>query len=94
MHAPQATPPLHLLRIHELGLGNIPTLCDLALPPDSHSEMQTGGEAEATSLLGSFLANRGRGYQRAMSSPLSAWDTCSRLSAHFAWGTLSLRQTY
>ena len=29
-----------------------------------------------------------------MSSPVTAWDGCSRLSAHLAWGNLSVRQVY
>ena len=27
-----------------------------------------------------------------MFSPLTAWDACSRLSPHLAWGSLSLRE--
>jgi deoxyribodipyrimidine photo-lyase len=29
-----------------------------------------------------------------MSTPVEAYDACSRLSPHFAWGTLSLREVY
>ncbi|MFW5641518.1 MAG: FAD-binding domain-containing protein, partial [Roseicyclus sp.] len=51
-----------------------------------------GGRAEAERLLGSFLAERGRDYRRAMSSPLGGETACSRLSPHLAWGTISGRE--
>lgn len=50
-----------------------------------------GGETAARSVLDSFLAQRGRDYMWAMSSPLTAEDACSRLSAPLAFGTVSLR---
>ncbi|MFP4361591.1 MAG: FAD-binding domain-containing protein, partial [Alphaproteobacteria bacterium] len=31
-------------------------------------------------------------YRRAMATPVEAFDACSRLSPHLAWGTLSLRE--
>ncbi len=55
-------------------------------------QRQHGGRAPALALLDSFLAWRGQHYRVEMSSPLSAADACSRLSAHFAWGTLSIRE--
>jgi deoxyribodipyrimidine photo-lyase len=42
--------------------------------------------------LNSFLAERGRGYAKGLSSPLTAPHCCSRLSPHLAFGTLSLRE--
>ncbi|MEM1027033.1 MAG: FAD-binding domain-containing protein, partial [Planctomycetota bacterium] len=53
-----------------------------------------GGADEAHGLLNSFLYERGEDYTRAMSSPVDGWDACSRLSPHFAHGTLSVRQAY
>ncbi len=53
---------------------------------------QRGGRAQALALLDSFLNQRGRTYRRAMSSPLSAEQACSRLSAHLAMGCLSMRE--
>ncbi len=54
---------------------------------------QRGGRPEALALLDSFLAGRGHDYRRAMSSPLSAEQACSRLSPYLALGVLSLRET-
>ena len=54
---------------------------------------QRGGRLQALSLLGSFLTERGIDYRRAMSSPLSATEACSRLSPYLAFGVLSMRET-
>ncbi|MHC4940520.1 MAG: deoxyribodipyrimidine photolyase, partial [Planctomycetota bacterium] len=53
---------------------------------------QQGGEREAHRILDSFLHDRGRHYRKEMSSPRTAWDSCSRLSPHLAYGTISTRQ--
>ena len=44
------------------------------------------------SLLGGFLTERGQTYRRDMSSPLTGEWACSRLSPHFSFGTLSIRE--
>lgn len=51
-----------------------------------------GGRAEAARLLHSFLESRGKDYTREMSSPLTAFDACSRLSPYIAWGQLSITE--
>ena len=68
----------------------------LADPSDAGcdaAQRQPGGREAALALLASFLAGRGRDYRRAMSSPLTAADACSRLSPHLAWGSVSIRET-
>jgi deoxyribodipyrimidine photo-lyase len=72
--------------------GKIPDARDLRLPADPCPGRQTGGRGAGLALLDSFLDLRGRDYRRAMSSPLSGADACSRLSPHLAWGTLSPRE--
>ena len=94
MRAPLAATPRRILPVSEIDLGPIPSHRDLGLNPSTRREMHPGGEQEARHLLASFLSERGAGYQRAMSSPLSAWETCSRLSTHLAWGIISLRSVY
>ncbi len=65
------------------------------LPPANPSiQVQRGGEAAAHELLDSFLARRGERYHLKMSSPLTAEESCSRLSPHLAWGTISVRQVF
>jgi deoxyribodipyrimidine photo-lyase len=49
------------------------------------------GERLGHETLQSFLRHRGVNYMREMSSPLSAEQSCSRLSTHLIYGTLSLR---
>ncbi|WP_420550856.1 FAD-binding domain-containing protein [Litorivicinus lipolyticus] len=66
---------------------------DLPMSERTPCRVQRGGSAAGTRALDSFLAERGRDYTRAMSSPLSAGRACSRLSPHLALGTLSLRAT-
>jgi deoxyribodipyrimidine photo-lyase len=72
------------------------TAFDPTLPPDSCPDpcpgRQPGGRPAGLALLDSFLATRGRDYRRAMSAPAPAFDACSRLSPHLAWGTLSTRE--
>lgn len=72
--------------------GPIPIAKDLNLVPDGARERQVGGRAAAADVLSSFLTARGRTYRRAMSSPLAGANTCSRLSPHLAWGSLSMRE--
>ncbi len=53
---------------------------------------QRGGRAVALADLHSFFNERGQHYRFEMSSPLSAAGACSRISAHLAYGTLSVRE--
>ncbi len=55
---------------------------------------QDGGRAAGLGLLNTFFGPRGRDYRRAMATPVDAFDACSRLSPHLAWGTLSIREVY
>jgi deoxyribodipyrimidine photo-lyase len=68
----------------------LPTLRELGLPA-LDAALPPGGERAAWATLDSFLDGRGRDYRRAMSSPLTATEGCSRLSAHLAFGTISMR---
>ena len=74
--------------------GPLPTCADLDLSLDGVHTLQDGGEAAAHRTLRSFLHRRGRHYPAEMSSPQTAFRSCSRLSPHLAWGTLSLRTVY
>ena len=62
------------------------------VPSDSHPLFTPGGERVARRTLAAFLRDRGVDYRRAMSSPLTAPSSCSRISEHLAIGTLSIRQ--
>ena len=72
----------------------LPSFEELGLEDDGASYIQVGGRSEGLKLLDSFLNQRGEGYTKEMSSPVTAFDTCSRLSAHLAFGTLSIREVF
>ncbi|MFM7052810.1 MAG: hypothetical protein ACKOYN_11885 [Planctomycetota bacterium] len=68
---------------------------ELAIGADSRAALrQRGGSDEALRCLRSFLLERGRDYRSTMGSPVHAWESCSRLSPHLAWGTMSVRRAY
>ena len=76
-----------------VAMEDLPTLNRLGLQAET-KVVQAGTEASAWAELDGFLDGRGRDYQRAMSSPLSAADACSRLSPHLAFGTISMRKVH
>jgi deoxyribodipyrimidine photo-lyase len=90
MNAPEA-PQVH-------GFKAVPGLLPAPLPswealglPRSSAPVPEAGESVAWACLDSFLHARGSGYRRSISSPLTAETGCSRLSAHLAFGTISMR---
>lgn len=60
----------------------------------SPDNLQMGGEVAAHETLKSFFQDRGHNYHREMSSPATAWQGCSRMSPHLAWGTISIAHVY
>ena len=70
----------------------IPLPEEIGLKNDGIEIYQKGGRKEGLLLLNSFLNERGKDYSKEMSSPLTACDSCSRLSAHIAFGTISMRE--
>lgn len=72
----------------------LPTAEQLGLQPDDCAWRQKGGRQAALQQLHSFLNLRGQGYTKEMSSPVTAYESCSRLSPHLAFGTISMREVY
>jgi len=70
-----------------------PTLRDLGLVSPV-APIPPAGEQAAWATLESFLSGRGQDYRRAMSSPISAAQGCSRLSAYLAFGAISMRSVH
>jgi len=71
------------------------TLPKLDLPlleNDENDYLQQGGRSQALQCFSSFLQERGKHYSYNMSSPLTAFSSCSRLSPHITFGTVSLRE--
>ena len=79
-----------------LGLGGAltPERFGHPLPPEQAELRQPVYEAAARATLESFLYERGACYSAGISSPNTAFTCGSRLSVHFAWGTLTGRQAY
>jgi deoxyribodipyrimidine photo-lyase len=65
----------------------------LGLPADT-KDRQPGGTRAAHAVLDDFLTRRGRTYAGGISSPVTAATSCSRLSAHLAFGSLSMRRVW
>lgn len=70
----------------------IPTFSEIGISADPCPYRQPGGQTAALATLESFLCERGREYRSQMSSPVTAFDACSRLSPHLTWGTISMRE--
>ena len=64
------------------------------LADDGLVRRQRGGEPDAKRVLLSFLKDRCSDYMRGLSSPVTAWDACSRISPYLTYGNLSLREVY
>lgn len=92
MGAPLSPPPPQLPPLPGIEPGIIPTATELALAPDPCPQRQHGGRRRGLERLESFLTARGEAYHAEMSSPLTAYESCSRLSPHLAYGTLSMRE--
>ncbi|NBW39532.1 hypothetical protein EBR25_00870 [bacterium] len=92
LDAPKSIPLPSLLR-EEIGKRKIPdTPARVGLPQTPNGARLKVSENDAQSTLQSFLFSRGREYRYRISSPVTAMTAGSRLSAHLAWGTISLRQ--
>jgi deoxyribodipyrimidine photo-lyase len=73
---------------------DIATLAGLEQLPNGRADIQRGGMRAASATLDSFLSERGVNYRKEMSSPVTAWTSCSRLSPHLAWGTISMKDAF
>jgi len=86
-------PPKKLKKIN-LKSEIIPTPKDIGFDNSYSFDIQKGGRKSGQKLLDSFLKIRSKNYSKEMSSPLTAFDSCSRLSAHLSFGTLSIKEVF
>ena len=70
----------------------LPTWRQLGMREDPCPGRQKGGRKLALKLLQSFLYERGQDYRVAMSSPVTGFEQCSRLSPYLAYGCISMRE--
>jgi deoxyribodipyrimidine photo-lyase len=97
MHGPVLPAPAQVPWLAAQALGGLPTCseisaADLQLHGPDKPQRKRGGRALALAELHTFLQQRGRTYRFDMSSPVTAPESCSRISAQLAWGTLSIRE--
>ncbi|TMS83055.1 deoxyribodipyrimidine photo-lyase [Pseudoalteromonas sp. S554] len=92
MQAPLAIP--NWKKVNSVKLKNYknPKLPETYTQDDDN--FQQGGPLHAREVLQSFFTQRGKGYQKGISSPSLSRTHCSRLSPYLAWGNISLRQVY
>jgi deoxyribodipyrimidine photo-lyase len=93
MKQPLIDKPLTLQAIDEPTY-SLPSYLELGLNKYGAHDLQKGGRIEGLRVLHSFLYERGESYTKEMSSPVTAFESCSRLSAHLAFGTLSMREVF
>ncbi|KAI7842208.1 hypothetical protein COHA_004121 [Chlorella ohadii] len=94
MEQPLVPAPAKLKFASGLDAGRLMSAAELGVAGDPKPEAMKGGEIRARELLDSFLGGRAAGYSTNMSSPVTAWEGCSRLSPYLAWGCISLREVY
>jgi deoxyribodipyrimidine photo-lyase len=83
-----------IIKVIDENSQDMPSPKDLGLKVEHGKNVQKGGRQKGLELLNSFLYERGEFYTTEMSSPLTAFNSCSRLSAHLAFGTLSMREVF
>lgn len=91
MTSPQIS-PMFKPATTKIAIQNISSIKSLSDPNLGH--IQAGGRQQGRQQLHSFLTTRGVHYTKQMSSPLTAFDACSRVSPHLAFGTLSVREVF
>ena len=72
----------------------LPSFQELQLDFDGFKPNTNFGEIEPDVVLESFLKQRGENYQKEMSGPQLSEHSCSRLSTHIAYGTISIRTIF
>jgi len=82
------------LAASDIGSDPWPDPARLGLGPGDCPQRQPGGRRAGLQMMQSFFATRGRSYRSAMSSPVTAADSCSRLSPYLAFGALSMREIW
>lgn len=92
MAAPMTQEPQRITFAQDVRTAHLPSQNDCMFGrPLSHT-VQTGGRTEGQKVLNSFLQKRARRYMQTISKPGVSARHCSRLSAHIAYGTLSVRE--
>lgn len=94
MQSPEASPAIEGLESLELD-GSVVERFHIPSKYVTRDEgFQPGGEVAAQEVLESFCTSRALGYMQSISKPEASRVGCSRVSAHLAWGNVSMRQVF
>ena len=93
MSAPRVPTPERINSLDIKG-DRIPSASNLNLSIDQPKSSQKGKRSEGLKSLNSFLDTRGHNYRVEMSSPITAENSCSRISPYLAFGQISVREAY
>ncbi len=74
--------------------GQILKPSEFNLNSTTNTKELVGGESHARQCLETFLRERGKNYQKEMSSPVTAFDSCSRMSSYLTFGNISIKEVY
>ncbi len=87
------TPKPHSLTpIEGIRDGLIPKKNNPIFKNDFIGKVQKGGRDEALKIINSFLNDRGKNYLYNISKPGISEKTCSRISPHLTWGTITSKE--
>ena len=84
MRATALEAPRALAPVETQAIGGIPSAKRLGISEDPCPDRQRGGRNAGLEVFRSFLDERGQAYNKELSSPLTAFQSCSRLSPHLA----------
>lgn len=91
MTQPLAQVPDQMEQAPDLTATEVPSAEELGLRVMPREVDLSGGEDEGRRVLQGFIGGRGHRYHREMSSPNTAYESCSRISPYLTWGCLSMR---
>jgi deoxyribodipyrimidine photo-lyase len=92
MKAPLVSEPERIRGVAGIDPGKLPMKNDPLFGRLAIGNVQQGGRVEGLRTLDSFLKDRSRRYMQTISKPGVSARHCSRLSAHIAYGSLSVRE--
>ena len=78
----------------KISSNKIPDPYLLDLKHDGIISGQIGGRKNGLKILDEFLYQRGEGYSKEMSSPVSAFESCSRISPYLTYGCISIKEVF
>ena len=86
--------PVQMNTPEGLESNSLPSLAEFGIESRELLQRPKPGEKAAMAELFSFLDERGRTYRKDMSSPITGWNACSRLSPYLSLGCISIRQIF